>query len=176
MTKRVSHAHAPGILLADFPTFWYPIRVRGTIRISGFPDFAEIWIFGRMEHAPMHISRFRCLENYKTWHFENCICFELSACIYAYISLHIAIYCYILLYRSCRPPPRGLCPCRRHIFPEKSRPWISGACILWMLSLLSDCSVPLQKNQNMVDLLKWLCQQDAHQNPVQKDVLHCPTF
>ena len=37
------------------------------------------------------------------------------------------------------------------------------------------CYPPWYFFQNMCNLFKWLCQQDAHRNSVEKDVLHCST-
>jgi len=44
-----------------------------------------------------------------------------------------------------------------------------GFCVFWVI-----LGSPGKNNQNMDYLVKWLCQQDAHQNYVQKDVLYRP--
>jgi len=49
--------------------------------------------------------------------------------------------------------------------------WICWTCFLWSVSFLGNARVPEKKS--IAHLLEWLCQQDAHHNSVNKDVLHC---
>ena len=73
------------------------------------------------------------------------------------------------------PPPRGLCACRRRFFfVDKCRPWDFWTCILWILPIFIDLRPSWSFCQKVGNLIKWLCQLDAHRNSLQKDVLYRP--
>jgi len=148
-------------------------------------DFPYIWILGYVETAPRHILRFLC------WHFEKLTCFEkVSTCWHvSYIYIYIYIYMCIYIYREREIVGKyniwfefyiccwfqsliAGCVCVRAACgasaTSKTRPWILehaflGFCDFWVI-----LRSPGNKNHHMADLIKWLCQQDAHRNSVQE--------
>jgi len=71
-------------------------------------------------------------------------------------------------------PPHGLAWYRRFFSIIETYHLNFGAHVAWMMSILKDFKVTWSNFTNMADLFKWLCQQDAHRNSVQKDVLYHP--